>query len=38
MLCREVKDALTMLPKLPTEVLEYVAQRIEEGANSVGRD
>jgi len=34
----EVKDALTMLPKLPTEALEYVAQRIEEGTHSVGRD
>jgi len=35
----KVRDALTILPtKLSTEALEYVAQRIEEGANSVGRD
>jgi len=31
----EVKDALTMLPKVPEEALEFVAKRIEEGERSI---
>ena len=31
----EVKDALTMLPKVPQEALEFVAQRIVEGERSI---
>jgi len=33
----EVKDALTMLPKVPEEALEFVAKRIEEGERSIKR-
>jgi len=31
----EVKDALTMLPKVPAEALPYVAQQIEKGERSI---
>jgi len=31
----EVKDAITMLPKVPLEVLPFVAERIEKGARSI---
>jgi hypothetical protein len=33
----EVRDAKTQLPKVPPEVLPFVAKRIEEGARSIKR-
>jgi hypothetical protein len=31
----EVRDALTMLPKVPSEALAFVAKELEEGARSI---